>query len=127
MCWHVAGSATPKLPKLTNYMENQTQSGAALPGTPCSPFVFCEADLGKGRTIKAEQGEGVFRFVIKDGRKTRKIEMSDDEAWIVGKIISAMHPHVSGSNDPLWHQIQEHRKIILENDEPIHGEKGATK
>ena len=41
--------------------------------------------------------------------------MSDDEAWIVGKIISAMHPHISGSNDPLWHQIQEQRKIILEN------------
>ena len=86
------------------------------PGMTCSPFVFCEADLKKGRTIKAEQGEGVFRFTLKDGRKTRKIEMSDDEAWVVGKIISAMHPHISGSNDPLWHQIQEQRKIILEND-----------
>lgn len=77
--------------------------------------MFCEADLKKGRKIKAEQGEGVFRFTLRDGRKTRKIEMSDDEAWIVGKIISAMHPHISGSNDPLWHQIQEQRKIILEN------------
>jgi len=85
--------------------------------TAGSPFVFCEADLKKGRKIKAEQGEGVFRFTLRDGRKTRKIEMSDDEAWIVGKIISAMHPHISGSNDPLWHQIQEQRKIILENDQ----------
>jgi hypothetical protein len=93
-----------------------TQSNSdALPIMPYSPFVFCEADLKKGRTIKAEQGEGVFRFTLRDGRKTRKIEMSDDEAWIVGKIISAMHPHISGSNDPLWHQIQEQRKIILEN------------
>jgi hypothetical protein len=93
-----------------------TQSNSdALPLMHCSPFVFCEADLKKGRTIKAEQGEGVFRFTLKDGRKTRKIEMSDDEAWVVGKIISAMHPHISGSNDPLWHQIQEQRKIILEN------------
>ena len=92
------------------------KAGGGCPGAACSPFVFCEADLKNGRTIKAEQGEGVFRFVLKDGRKTRKIEMSDDEAWIVGKIISAMHPHIAGSNDPLWHKIQEQRKIILEND-----------
>ena len=87
-----------------------------LPAPACSPsFVFCEADLKKGRKIKAEQGEGIFRFIFKDGRKTRKIEMSDHEAWIVGKIISALHPHISGSNDQLWHQIQKQRKIILEN------------
>ena len=97
-------------------MENETHSGDGLPRTPCSPFLICEADLKNGRMIKAEQGDGVFRFTLKDGRKTREIEMSDDEAWIVGKIISAMHPHISGSNDPLWHQIQEQRKIILEND-----------
>ena len=94
----------------------QQKAGGDCPRTTWSPFVFCEADLKKGRTIKAEQGEGVFRFTLKDGRKTRKIEMSDDEAWVVRKIISAMHPHISGSNDPLWHQIQEQRKIILEND-----------
>lgn len=91
------------------------KSSGGCPGATCSPFVFCEADLKKGRTIKAEQGAGVFQFTLKEGRKTRKIEMSDDEAWIVGKIISAMHPHISGSNDPMWHQIQEQRKIILEN------------
>jgi len=93
----------------------QRNAEERLARTACSPFVFCEADLKKGRKIKAEQGEGVFRFTLTDGRKTRKIEMSDDEAWIVGKIISAMHPHILGSNDPLWHQIQEQRKIILEN------------
>jgi len=91
------------------------EAGGGCPEATCSPFVFCEADLKKGRTIKAEQGEGMFRFTLSAGRKTRKIEMSDDEAWIVGKIISAMHPSISGSNDPLWHQIQEQRKIILEN------------
>ena len=36
MCWRVAGSATPKLPKLSNHMKNQTQSEATLPGTTCS-------------------------------------------------------------------------------------------
>jgi hypothetical protein len=101
-------------------METDTTDKPSTPASglhepTCSPFVFCEADLEKGRKIKAEQGEGVFRFTLRDGRKTRKIEMSDDEAWVVGKIISAMHPHISGSNDPLWHQIQEQRKIILEN------------
>ena len=93
----------------------QEKAGGDCPRTTCSPFVFCEADLKKGRKIKAEQGEGVFRFTLSAGRKTRKIEMSDDEAWIVGKIISAMHPHISGSNDPLWHQIQKQRKILMEN------------
>lgn len=97
--------------------QKQTDGLAGSDETPSSPFVFCEADLGKGRKIKAEQGEGVFRFTLKTGRKTRKIEMSDDEAWVVGKIISAMHPHILNSNDPLWHQIQEQRKIILENKE----------
>lgn len=91
---------------------DSTESGSPS----CSPFVYCDADLKNGRKIKAEQGEGVFRFMLKDGRKTRKIEMSDDEAWIIGKIISAMHPSISGSSDPLWHQIQEQRKIILDND-----------
>ena len=105
-------------PKETDEAKQKTE--VALDGATCSPFVFCEADLKNGRTIKAEQGEGVFRFTLKDGRKTREIDMSDDEAWIVGKIISAMHPHISGSNDPLWHQIQEQRKIILENAKRIH-------
>lgn len=100
--------STPKRPA-------KKKTGGDCPSAPCSPFVFCEANLKKGRIIKAEQGEGVFLFTLKDGRKTRKIEMSDDEAWVVGKIISALHPHISGSNDPLWHQIQEQRKIIREN------------
>ena len=100
----------------------QEKSGGDCPRTPGSPFVFCEADLKKGRKIKAEQGEGVFRFTLRAGRKTRKIEMSDDEAWIVGKIISAMHPAISGSNDPLWNQIQEQRKIILENSQSTDGD-----
>ena len=93
---------------------DSTAAGGGLP-QPCSPIVFCEADLKKGRKIKAEHGEGIFLFILTYGRKTRKLKMSDDEAWIVGKIISAMHPHVSNSNDPLWHQIQNQRKIILEN------------
>lgn len=86
---------------------------------PCHPFVYCEADLKKGRSIKAEQGGGVFRFALKDGRKTRKIELTDDEAWVIGEMISAMHPRTLGSSNPLWHRIQEQRQIILDNAKPI--------
>ena len=99
--------------------ENQTCAGSP----PCYPSVYCEADLKKGRSIKAEQGGGLFRFALKDGRKTRKIELTDDEAWVICEMISAMHPKILGSSNPLWHRIQEQRQIILDNAESIRAEK----
>jgi len=77
---------------------------------PGPTIIVCETELPNGRKIKAKQWNGVFRITIKAGRKTRKIEMFNDEAWTVWKMISAMHPHTFGSNDPLWHEIQERRK-----------------
>ena len=103
--------------------ENQTRAGSPSGSPFCYPFVYCEADLKKGRSIKAEQGDGVFRFALKDGRKTRKIELTDDEAWVIGEMISAMHPKILGSSNPLWHRIQEQRQIILDNAVSIRAEK----
>ena len=95
------------------------QCRCSVESSPCCPSVYCEADLKKGRSIKAEQGAGVFSFALKDGRKTRKIELTDDEAWVIGEMISAMHPRTLGSSNPLWHRIQEQRQIILDNAKPI--------
>ena len=91
-----------------------TGGGAVLDVRPCSPLVYCEADLKNGRTIKAEHCDGAFRFSLKNGRKTRKIELTDDEAWVVGQMISAMHPKILGSSNPLWHRIQEQRRMMLD-------------
>jgi hypothetical protein len=82
--------------------------------TPVIPVVYCDADLKDGRKIKVEHGNGVFLFKITKARKSRNIKMLEDEAWIFMKILSAMHPDIKGSSDPLWHQIQKQRKIMAE-------------
>ena len=70
------------------------------------------------RTAMCESYLMVCSYLLKL-RVQHRIELTDDEAWVIGEMISAMHPRTLGSSNPLWHRIQEQRQIILDNAKPI--------
>jgi len=72
--------------------------------------VRCEAVLDATRKVVCQSGLGVFDFEFHNGNKIQRLKVSDDAAWIIGEMISSMHPHILGSNNPLWHQVQSLRQ-----------------
>ncbi len=83
-----------------------------------SKTIRCEVDIDATRRIRCESGGGFFCFEFTNGNEMRKVKLTDDAAWLVGEMISAMHPRICGSSNPLWHKVQAMRKgNTIPNDE----------
>jgi hypothetical protein len=88
--------------------------------------IRCEVDIDATRRIVGESGGGFFCFEFTTGAKKQRLKLTDDAAWMVGEMIGAMHPRISGSSDPLWHRVQALRKGDTIPNTKVSGEVRST-